>query len=257
LLSENKFPWLRSKMWKIIEQGNWASQPNIISISPYVRERLSGIATGMIYDIENPISESFFDIDRAEKKGVIFSSAVISPRKNTWGLVKAVSKLVAEGVDVQLRLAGSVVNQEYADQMNQWIEDHDMKEHVHFLGKISVDDIKNELSQAAIYALVSLEENSPMGIEEAMAVGVPVVTSNCCGMPYMVRHSETGFLVDPFNSQSIADKFRYLLDCDSLRKQQGENGSRIAIAHYHPKVVAKRTRDVYVEIVQSWYIKNA
>ena len=41
--------------------------------------------------------------------------------------------------------------------------------------------------------LTSLEENSPMGIEEAMAARVPVVASNRCRIPYMVCDEESGF----------------------------------------------------------------
>ena len=65
LVSGERFAGLRSWMWRWIETAGWADQPHIISISPYVRERLRGIATGVIHDIDNPISERFFDIDRA------------------------------------------------------------------------------------------------------------------------------------------------------------------------------------------------
>ena len=70
---------------------------------------------------------------------------------------------------------------------------------------------------AAAFALISLEENSPMAIEEAMAAGVPVVTSNRCGMPYMVRDEESGFLVNPDDSEETAERLRQLLTDDELR----------------------------------------
>ena len=67
LVSNRKFARARSWLWKHYETRAWADQPHIISISPYVRERLAGIATGVIHDIDNPISEPFFAIERREK----------------------------------------------------------------------------------------------------------------------------------------------------------------------------------------------
>ena len=229
----------------------WREQPHIISISPYVRERLTGIATGVIHDIDNPISERFFEISRNERKGVIFSAAVISPRKNTLTLIDAFEKLISEGIDAELRLAGSVVEPRYGRLVEEKISTYGLQNRVIMLGRISTDQIMKELSAASIFALVSLEENSPMGIEEAMAARVPVVTSNRCGMPYMVRHVETGFLVDPKDSEDIAWRMKQLLEDDTLRSKMGEKSHLIAQDRFHPKVVARRTWEVYYEAIRN------
>jgi len=93
LVSGSRFARLRSRLWKRFETAGWADQPHIVSISPYVRERLTGIAKGVIHDIDNPIDERFFDIARQERTGTIFCAAVICPRKNQLSLVKAFSRL--------------------------------------------------------------------------------------------------------------------------------------------------------------------
>jgi glycosyltransferase involved in cell wall biosynthesis len=86
-----------------------------------------------------------------------------------------------------------------------------------------------------------------MGIEEAMAVGVPVVASNRCGMPYMVRHGETGYLVDPLDPEAIAGRLGQLLVDAGLRERMGEASRLLARERYHPAAVAARTRQVYFE----------
>jgi glycosyltransferase involved in cell wall biosynthesis len=250
LVSGMKWPWLRSRIWRSIETAGWADQPNIISISPYVRERLSGIARGTIHDIDNPISESFFDLKRRERAGVIFSAAAICPRKNTLRLVEAVSRLVQQGMPVELRLAGAVTSAAYGAEVRQYVHTHHLDDKVVFLGQIGTGQVQEELAAASIFALVSLEENSPMGIEEAMAAGVPVVTSNRCGMPYMVRHGESGFLVDPDDSAGIAQRMAQILSNEELAQTMSEKSRAIALDRFHPRRVATRTREVYLDIAR-------
>ena len=251
LVSGERFPRVRSIIWKFVETGGWARQPHIISISPYVRERLSGIARGVIHDIDNPISEEFFRVPRRERKGVIFSAAVISRRKNTLNLVEGFAEMLNRGVAGELRLAGAIWEESYGERVRKRISALGLEKKVVLLGSIPMDRIREELSQASVFALVSLEENSPMGIEEAMAAGVPVLTSNRCGMPYMVRHGESGFLVDPNDPKDIAYRLENILVDDVLREAMGKRSIAIAADRFHPQVVARRTREVYLEAVRS------
>ena len=87
LLSGSRFARLRSWLWHRVETRGWADQPNIISISPYVRERVSRYSAANIRDIDNPVSAGFFEQLCAPEPGRIFSAAVISRRKNTVKLV--------------------------------------------------------------------------------------------------------------------------------------------------------------------------
>jgi len=251
LLAGGKFKWLRSKLWEYVEKKSWSKQPNIISISPYVRERVSAVSSANIYDIDNPISDSFFSVVRQEIPNTIFTSAVICPRKNSFQLIKAVNLLINMGYDIQLRVAGSIGDKDYAQSQLDWIQQHKLENNVKFLGRISTQQVMQELSTASIYALTSLEENSPMGIEEAMAVGVPVVTSNRCGMPYMVKNGETGYLINPFDENNIAAKLKKILDHPDLKKTMEKKSRLLAADLYHADNVAKRTYYVYKELMQS------
>ena len=251
LVSGERFPRLRSRIWKHFETGGWSRQPHIISISPYVRERLSGIAGGVIHDIDNPISEEYFRVPRCERKGVVFSAAVISPRKNTLNLVEGFAKTLERGIEGELRIAGAVWEDRYGERVRERIRALGLEKRVILLGRIGTGRIREELSQAGVFALASLEENSPMGIEEAMAAGVPVVTSNRCGMPYMVRHGESGFLVDPNDPADIARRLERLMNDDVLREGMGKRSREIASERFHPRIVARRTREVYLEAARS------
>lgn len=246
LVSGERFAWVRSQIWRRIETSGWADQPHIISISPYVRERLAGIASGIIHDIDNPIAPGFFEVERSERPGTLFSAALICPRKNTLCLVDAFANLLRRGVEANLQLAGSAPDPDYQRQVEERIRFHKLEDRIRLLGRLTTDQVREQLAIASAFVLVSLEENSPMGIEEAMAAGVPVVTSNRCGMPYMVRDGDSGYLVDPHDSDDIADRLEDLLSDDTRRASMGEKSRQIACDRFHPDAVARRTYEVYL-----------
>ncbi|MEP0844941.1 MAG: glycosyltransferase family 4 protein [Phycisphaerae bacterium] len=240
----------RSWLWRRAETAAWADQPHVIAISPYVRERLHGIATGTIHDIDNPVPEPCFAVRRACVRPIVFSAGAICARKNTLGLVRGVARLVERGVDVELRLSGGGGGSAYERNVAEHVRRQGLREHVKLLGRIDYGAILAELSQASVFALVSLEENSPMSIEEAMAAGVPVVASNRCGMPYLVRDGESGFLVNPHDPEEIARRLEQILEDEDLRIRMGTKGRQIALDRFHPEPVARRTREVYRQAVR-------
>jgi len=247
-VSGGPFSRARSWLWKRIELSGWADQPHVISISPYVREQLSGIVSGRIHNIDNPIGESCFELARGEEPGRILCAAAICERKNTLGLVRAFRVLRRMGVGGELRLSGGG-DEDYLGRVRAFIAEHGLQNDVELLGRTSYQTIQEEMSRAAVFILVSLEENSPMAIEEAMAAGIPVVTSNRCGMPYMVRDGESGFLVDPNDPDEIAYRLRQLLTNNELRSSMGAKGRQIARDRFHPANVARRTYEVYLRAI--------
>jgi len=245
--------WPRSVLWRWAEMACWAEQPHIISISPYVRERLRGIATGTIHDIENPVAEEFFRIPRRERGGVILSAGSLCPRKNTLGLLEAFARLTANGVEAELRLAGAACDAGYERRVRHFVESRGLGDRVMLLGNISADRVREELAEASVFVLVSLEEGAPMGLAEAMAAGIPIVTSNRCGMPYMVRDGESGCLVDPCNPVDIARRLQDLLEGNALRTRMGEMARQFALDRFHPDHVARRTHDVYERAISNYH----
>ena len=245
LVSGQRLARSRAAAWAVIEKRAWSAYPHIIAISPYVRERLAGVARGAVHDIDNPIDARCFDVVRRETAGAILSTAVISRRKNTLGLVDAFARVVGAGCDATLRLAGAVVEPEYARDVASRIQALDLGGRVTVLGALTSAQVRQELARAATYALVSREENAPLGIEEAMAAGIPVVTSNRCGMPYMVKDGESGYLVDPESPEDIAGRLLTVLGDRIRREAMGKAGAAIARARFHPDAVATRTLAVY------------
>jgi len=246
-LAGERFARLRAWIWRRVEIRGWADQPHIVSISPYVRERLSPLVPGVIHDIDNPIDAGCFDVTpRRSSQAVVFSAALINHRKNTLGLVEAFGRYLRGDGNAILRLAGPVAEEDYGRRVRERIVQLGLSERVTLLGSIPAAQVRTELAAASAFALVSFEEGAPMGVAEAMAAGVPVITSNRCGMPYMVRHGESGYLVNPHDVEDVARHLSMLLDQPGRIEAMGAEARRTALERFHPDVVARRTREVYL-----------
>jgi glycosyltransferase involved in cell wall biosynthesis len=77
-----------------------------------------------------------------------------------------------------------------------------------------------------VYALSSLREGLPNVVLEAMAMEVPVVATRIAGVPRLVRHEETGLLVDPGSEQGLGDAISRLLNNPSLLGSLAPAGRR-------------------------------
>lgn len=236
---------LRSFLWKQVENFGLARQEAIISISPYVRKMIEAKTKAPIYDIDNPIDQHFFELKSKERSGRILCVGWINERKNTLGSVKAFAAAMKQGAKGSLAIAGHAKDANYRACIDAEIEKAGIADNVEFLGHINREQLTAELSRASILLLPSLQENAPMAISEAMASSVAVVASDRCGMPYMVAEGESGFLVDPLNTEQIAGRISELLGNTKLCNAFGSKGRKIAFGRFHPKVVAAKTREIY------------
>ncbi len=250
---QSRLWWIRSKLWKQVEKIGLKKQKQIISIIPYVRKEIGKYTNAEIHDIENAISESYFHTNRDRVKGRVFFAGWLNPRKNLVGLLKALPAVLSKTDDISVRVAGEACDPDYYKQIEAVINKHDLSGCVTLLGRIDQEAIKRELTQASVFVLPSKQENAPMAIAEAMAVGVPVISSNVCGMPYMIKDEETGFLVDPDDTDGFSDRILRLLGDEELYARMSSAAQSEALSKYHPQSVANRTIAVYKALINSYY----
>jgi glycosyltransferase involved in cell wall biosynthesis len=244
-----RLAWLRVPIWRKIEAWGLAHQQHIISITPYVREAIRPFTHARIYDIRNPVSESFFSIQHAEVPGRVFFAGWISPRKNPLTLVEAFAKVIQRGTCASLHIAGEEADHEYTRCVRAAIAKCGISEQTSMLGRISQTAIRRELSEASVFVLPSRQENSPMAIAEAMAAGLPVIATDRCGMPDMIQEAETGYLVNPEDRDALAERITHILTDPQLRQRMGLAARRFAESVFCPDIVARKTVDVYRQMM--------
>jgi len=108
-------------------------------------------------------------------------------------------------------------------------------------GPRSEDEIRALLRRASafvlpcVYASDGAVDNLPTVIMEAMATGVPVVSTTLAGIPEMVVDGQTGFLVPEKDPLAVADRVRRLLDDPAAARKMGEAGRTRCAEHFETK----------------------
>ena len=94
-----------------------------------------------------------------------------------------------------------------------------------------VQDMRQIYDQADILVLTSDFEGTPNVVLEAMASGLPVVGTRVGGVPEVVRHGETGYLVELDDNEQIADTLLTLIDSIQLRAEMGSRARNMCANH--------------------------
>jgi glycosyltransferase involved in cell wall biosynthesis len=109
------------------------------------------------------------------------------------------------------------------------------------------DEKRAELfHRASVVVLPYIEASQSGVIPIAYHFGKPVIATEVGGLPDMVDHGRTGYLVPPCDPNALAKALILLLQDAELRRQFGENGRRKINAECAPEVVARKTRNVYL-----------
>jgi glycosyltransferase involved in cell wall biosynthesis len=138
----------------------------------------------------------------------------VQPRKNLMGLVRAFASLNATKAHPHtLVIAGGAGWKN--EGLRELIRDLGVTEKVHFTGYIDEADLPVLYSMAEVFALPSLYEGFGLPVIEAMACGVPVLTSSTSCLPEIA--GDAAVLVDPQSVEAMAAGLGRLMEDSSLR----------------------------------------
>lgn len=168
----------------------------------YSPSKMRVIPNGIDTDIFRPqkgTGERF----RAER-GIPATSLVLGhlarwdPQKDHRTLIRAVGRLIRQGGDVHLFLAGPAVSAEN-HRLMKWIEETGFSERFHPIGP--VEDTPHFLAALDIFCLSSVGESSSYALAEAMACGVPAVVTDVGDSRALL--GESGVVVGPSDSEAF------------------------------------------------------
>ena len=111
-------------------------------------------------------------------------------------------------------------------------------------------DLFKLLRLADIFALPSYLEGLPISLLEAMALGIPSISTNINGIPEAIKHLETGYLIQAGQVEKLTAAIQILKDDSALREKLSKNGREFVLANFSEKTVAKFAVKKYIEALQ-------
>ena len=144
-------------------------------------------------------------------------------------LLRAVAELRRRGVDLELELVGD--GEERAALMSLAAQ-LGITDRVLFRGWVVFDEVRQAMSRGSVFVHPSSDvgDAKPNVIQEAIALGIPVVASSVAGIPELLDYGRCGVLVPPRDVQRLADAIAGLLGDPVRRVQLAEHGRRHAEA---------------------------
>ncbi|WP_321418625.1 glycosyltransferase family 4 protein [uncultured Methanomethylovorans sp.] len=168
----------------------------------------------------------------------------LRPIKGVRYLLEAMPIIRLNNSHVKLVIVGDGEEKEYLQKLTF---DLNLNTCVSFVGKVPNDKIPKYMKDADLFVLPSLSESFGIVNIEAMASGLPIVSTNVGGLPYLIKDGINGFLVNPRDPAAIAEKSLLILNDMDLKEKLSQN-NLIAAEKYSWDYVIERLVDEYNKV---------
>ena len=174
--------------------------------------------------IPNPINEDFLvDGYKGVRKKEIVAVGRLENQKNYFYLLDTYKELLKVKKDYKLLIYG---DGSLKSDIVSYIKENKLEKNVILKGK--KDNIKEEIYKSSIYILPSLYEGMPNALMEAMALGLPVIATDCpCGGPkFLIDNGKNGLLVEVNNKEELLNAILKYINEPEFALQCGNNANR-------------------------------
>jgi L-malate glycosyltransferase len=198
--------------------------------------------------IENGINtEAFFpDAERRPKDKIILTSGAsrITTRKGLNYLLGALAELIPVYPNLHYRILGEGDEKNNLENLTRELG---LAKNVEFLGNVLHEKTPVFYQEASFFVLPSLNEGMSNAMLEALASGLPILTTDTGGARELVKDGENGFILKMEDSADIVEKIKKLLTDPALQEKMAQRNRAIALEKSWKKV-AEAYKNIYQKI---------
>ncbi len=175
-----------------------------------------------------------------EKKGVMFA-------------IDAVARLLSKGEQIEYSVVGDGTLRE---KLQLFIEEKGVQKQVRLLGRKTHEEVKTLLEESHVLLAPSLtaeggdQEGIPNAIKEAMASGLPVISTFHSGIPELVTDGVSGLLVRERDAAAIADALAYLISHPEICNEMGQAGRKQVELRFDTNSLNRKLEELYLKVVR-------
>lgn len=184
---------------------------------------------------------------------ILFAGS-LTDRKGVEDVLHAFAQIANQAPQLELRFVGSGP---LRSKLEKLVRTWGIEDRVSFAGFVRHEEVQGELSCAHIFCHPSRmlrsgdKEGIPGTIVEAMATGLPIVTTRHAGIPEMVRDGEDGFVVAEGDVTAIARALLTLANNSDLRARMGRKATSQAHQKADAVPLTAELEDIYRDVMSS------
>ena len=184
----------------------------------------------------------------------VLTIARLVEKKGVRYAIEAIARLVGTGRRVNYVVVGD--GELHAD-LERLIKHLEVTTHVQLLGWQTHDEVIKLLQNTHILVAPSVtagngdQEGIPNAIKEAMAMGLPVISTRHGGIAELLEEGVSGFLVPERDVDALADRLAYLIEHPKIRAEMGWAGRKHVEQHYDIEKLNDRLVELYEQVVRS------
>ena len=231
--------------------GNlFAYGAKFVANSEFTRHKLIALGAEPSKVVKVPVGydETIFtycDREQLAPTPVIFMSiGRLTEKKGHSYLIAAFKQVISSGLKAKLLIVGEGI---LKPQLLKQIHDLGLEDSVELLGRKTQQEINSLFQAVHVFVLVSVTasngdtEGQGLVLQEAQAVGLPVIATDHNGFPDSIRDQHTGFLVPERDVDTLAEKMILLGSDPDLRTRMGKAGAIFAKENFSSEVILSLT----------------
>lgn len=218
----------------------------IVGLSPSWQASLTGITKNRkVVCIPNAASFQSREIPQLPREsGTLLFLGRLERAKGIYELLEAIAKLSSSFPGIRLLAGGDGDNKSVSERARQL----GIQDRIALLGWVQGNQKEDLLARATLFILPSYNEGLPMGVLEAMAAGLPVVSTTVGGIPDAIEDGVEGLLIPPGDVDALCTAIEKLLLSSQLRQQMGESAMRKVRDHFSPNRIILKIETLYGEL---------
>lgn len=197
-----------------------------------------------VFVIYNPVALPEYSPDAVRDSDSLLFLGRLGERKGTFDLIEALARLAPAFPNVKLLLGGDGE----LDAVQARATALGVAANVETLGWVRGEDKHALLARASIYVLPSYNEGLPVSVLEAMAAGLPVVSTPVGGVPEAVADGVEGYLVQPGDVAALSERLERLLSDSDLRHRMGVAARQKVEKYFSVEIIVPQIEEIYQEL---------
>ena len=182
---------------------------------------------------------------RSKLRPIIMTNRMLEPLYNVDCILRAFSRVQQRYPDATLTIAHHGFLQPELERHAAGLGLRNCR----FIGKVAIADIPKLYDDADLYVMTPNIDNMPGTLLECMASGIPIVSTNAGGIPYVVEDGKTALLVGVDDDEGVARQiFRLLEDTSMVRSITG--AARREVEKYRGEPVRDQWIALYREVLE-------